>query len=187
MVIYDLKKDSRSSKSVSIRILSRRSTGPPSHRILYEKDVYTAFLAGDTLFLAPRGQGSANFPQRGLACAEPAAKTLFRVWANTELFRFLFHCVYFVLSGPSLISTGTPKPPPRPSAKPTKRIAKRHTHQLFSENVSMLQDVRDKGLLHHLTHVLCHAVSLCRTNFASPGIAKPRYVAACIRVQPERQ
>lgn len=92
-------------------------------------------------FLEPRGQGSANFPQRGLACVEPAARTQSWVWADTELFRFLFYFIYFFFSGPCLISPRTSKPappPPQPSAKPTGRLAKGDTHQFFGENVSLL-------------------------------------------------
>ena len=42
------------------------------------------------LFLVAKGQGSANFAQRDLACAEHAAGTLSPVGVDTVLFRFLF-------------------------------------------------------------------------------------------------
>lgn len=44
----------------------------------------------------PKGQGSTNFPQRGLACAGRAAGTLFPEWADAELFRFLSYNTLFI-------------------------------------------------------------------------------------------
>lgn len=91
-------------------------------------------------FLVPRGQGSTNFPQRSLACAEHAAGT--QPWGGQTLsfFRFLFYFIYFLFNEPSLMSTGTSKPLPllpQPSATSTRKTTKRDTHQLFSGNVSM--------------------------------------------------
>ena len=55
-------------------------------------------LAGQTLLLVPRGQGSANFPQCNLALN--AAEALSPVWADTELLDFCLFLVQRFLQGP---------------------------------------------------------------------------------------
>lgn len=59
----DLKRDSRSLKSVSIRILPVLLHTHPQ-----EKDVYRVVLAEEMLFLVSRGRGSTNFPQESGLC-----------------------------------------------------------------------------------------------------------------------
>lgn len=142
-------------------------------------------LAGSMFFLVPRGQGSINFLQRSLACAEHAAGT--QPWGGQtrSFFRFLLYFIYFLFNEPSLMPAGTSKPLPllpQPSATSTRKTAKSDTRQLLGGNVSMFLPLTtpdsSKGLLHHRRHdVLCYAVSLCRIYFSNQGIAKPQCVA----------
>lgn len=124
--------------------------------------------------LHPEGKFNPLSPEESACwacCRDPIPSV-----GHTKLFAF-FVLLYFLFNDPSPMSTGASKPalrPPQPSAKPSKKIAQRHTGcQLFSGNVFMLlsSTVPDSSRFFQtkvystIEAKLCYAISLCKDHF----------------------
>lgn len=129
-------------------------------------------LAGSMFFLVPRGQGSINFLQRSLACAEHAAGTQPWDGQTRSFFRFLLYFIYFLFNEPSLMPAGTSKPLPllpQPSATSTRKTAKSDTRQLLGGNVSMFLPLTTPDSSRQRFYSIIEGMMFCAMRFHFAG------------------
>ena len=163
--------------------------GPPNPRDPGGKGcLYSGPGRRDTFPGAQRAS-SIHFPQKGLPVLSAAA-TLSPVWADTELFAFLF---YFISC--SMVLPRCHQGPPSLCHQQSPAGKLPRDTLVVSSSVGMFprfclhqfQILPDKGLLYRRSHLLCYTISLCKTYFSSQGISKPQCAATQVGDQKESQ